>query len=930
MRRYIVILLTCIFGISLLAEGGGKVSDSFLVSSWTIENGLPQNSVLSLIQTSDGYIWFGTQSGLVRFDGASVRVYNRWNTAALKNDRILSLFEDKYGGLWIGTDGGGVCLKKGEKWTVFTMDQGLTHNTVRAIAGGDDGFLWIGTDNGLNRFKNGQIEPYTLDDGLSGPTITALCMGRDNTLWIGAATGGVNGLKADKFRVIPVHAGDGNETANAGPVTVLREDSAGVLWAGMEKGVFRLAKEGLVRAGGSSPVQSVSAMLHDRSGKIWIGTEGEGFYRYESKRFKRVVTRQQLPDYFIYSLLEDREGNIWLGTYTAGLIRLKPALVSTIGPERGLPGNRVQAVLQDQSGRLWAGLEREGVCIITGDRVSGRITAADGLSGNRVRCLRMDRDGTAWIGTESGLNRWRDGKIRVYTKADGLSGDAVSAIFRDGSGIMWVGARNGLNRRSPTDRSFEIYNRRSGLSNPYVRVITQDRRGRLLVGTRGGLFVLNEKTGRFKQMGDIRCDVQAIYEQSKGGLWLGTNGSGLIRVEESGDGKRVRFHFYTTAEGLPNNYIFSINEDSSGRLWMSSYRGIFFTGADIPLPGSGPLTTVLLDEKEGMAAAECSSAGLPSAWSSKEGKIYVATVKGIAVVEPKALTRLPPAPPAVIESVIADNRTIGPVKETRGEIVLPTETQVVEFYFTALSFASPTKTRFRYMLEGYDRTWKSVAARRQRTALYLNLPPGSYRFRVMAGGNGGNWDSGEAVFRFRVKGGFAGGMLVYVLLGVILGVVIMTSVWVLRRARLTGRRRTGERGENIPAVEALVEEKYKTSALQPETVDAVLPELTRLMEEDRVFLDPELSLKHLAQRLNVHYNYLSRIINQQLGQSFNDYINSFRIEEARKRLCDPAHSAKTVLEIAYDTGFYSKSVFNTAFKKFTGLTPSQYKKECKE
>lgn len=929
MQRYIVIILACIFGISLLAEDDGYRAGSYLVSSWTIENGLPQNSVLSLIQTADGYIWFGTQSGLVRFDGVSVRVFNRWNTEALKNDRILSLYQDKNGGLWIGTDGGGVCLRKDGKWTVFTMDQGLTHNTVRAITGDEDGFVWVGTDNGLNRFKEGKLEPYTIDDGLSGPTITALFPGRSNTLWIGTGTGGVSALKADKFRVIPVITNEEDNAANAGAVTVLHQDHSGMLWAGMEKGIFRLTKRGLVQVANSSMIQSISAFLEDRAGRIWIGTEGEGFYAFENNNFKRVNTRQQLPDYFIYSLLEDREGNIWLGTYTAGLIRLKPALVSSIGRENGLPENRVRVVSQDNKGRLWVGLEREGVAVFSGNRLTARITAAEGLSGNRVRGLWIDPYGTAWIAAESGLNRWKDNEVTVFSKDDGLSDDGVTAVFRDRSGVLWVGTRNGLNRRSRSDTSFDIYKQRSGLSNPFVRVIAQDRRGRLLVGTRGGLFVLDDKGGHFSELGDIKCDVLAIHEHSSGELWLGANGSGLIHVVEPEDGSRVQFQFYTTAEGLPNNYIFSINEDREGRLWMSSYRGIFALGPDIPEPGSGPLPVVLLDEKEGMAAAECSSAGQPSAWLTADSVLYAATVKGLAVVKLEALRHLPPAPPAVIESVIADNKVIRPVnsRHDAANLILPSQTQVVEFYFTALSFASPGKTRFRYMLEGYDRQWKSVTSHRQRTALYLNLPSGHYRFRVIAGGNGGKWDSKEAVFQFKVSGGFFKAILVYVLTGIILGVIIMTGLWLLRRSRLA-KQTVDNQDETVES--AVVEEKYKTSALQPETVEAVLPQLNRLMEVEQVYLDPDLSLKQLAQRLHVHYNYLSRIINESIGKSFNDYINSYRIREARKRLCDPVHSSRTVLEIAYDTGFYSKSVFNTAFKKFTGMTPSQYKKECKE
>jgi ligand-binding sensor domain-containing protein/AraC-like DNA-binding protein len=923
MRSDVALFLIFIyfFSAGLWSVGPGGASDSYLVRAWTIEDGLPQNSVLSLVQTKEGYIWFGTQSGLVRFDGVLVRVFNRWNTRVLKNDHILCLYEDSGGNVWAGTDGGGVCRLKDGRWTAFTIEQGLTHNTVRAITEDRDHFVWVGTDNGLNRIKDDRIERYTMDDGLSGPSVTALFPGRDGSLWIGTGSSGLNRLKDDKFRVIPVYRGDS--------VTVLHEDGSGALWMGTEKGVYRLGKSGLVQVAPGSPVQSVSSLLEDRGGGLWIGTEGEGLYRYEKNRFVRVTPRHQLPDYFIYSMLQDNEGNIWLGTYTAGLIRLKKAAVRTFTRENGLPENFIRAVTQDETGALWIGTDRSGVCGFREGRLTVTITAAGGLSGNRTRSLWRDRDGTLWIGTESGLNRWKEGTNRIYTTASGLSSNTVTVLFRDRSGSLWIGTDDGLNRWTQDEGSFDVYKQRSGLRDTNIRIIAEDGQGRLLVGTRGGLFMLDHESGRFmaigrsKREGRFDYDILALHEDRQGRLWLGTNGSGLILLEQK-NGQPVRHRFFTTAEGLPNNYIFSINEDSRGDLWMSSQRGIFRFPMAAPEPGETPPAIVLLDENEGMGSSQCSSSGYPSAWKAASGTFFIPTVKGIAMFDPETLIPLKTPPPVKIETVIADNQPVSPAIIKTGGLSLSPETQVVEFYFTALSYTSPGKTRFRYMLEGFDRDWNEMGPRQQRTALYLNLPPGGYRFRVMASGNGGAWNTEGAGFDFRITRPFyRQPLLVVFILALAAGVILALLV-----RRFKTRRAAGYQSSPGPPA---AEEKYKTSALQPETVEAVLPELTRLMEEEQAYLDPELSLKQLAHRLHVHYNYLSRIINEHQGKSFNDYINFYRIEEARKRLCDgaPAAAKKTVLEIAYDTGFYSKSVFNTAFKKFTGMTPSQYRKKCK-
>lgn len=923
----------CFFGSCFNLEASNLVvGDSrYIVTAWTIEDGLPQNSVLCLTQTRQGYIWFGTQSGLVRFDGMSIRIYNRWNTEGLKNDRVLSLYEDTGGSLWVGTDGGGLSrLKIKERaWTLYTTKQGLSNNTVRGIAGDNQDSLWIGTDNGLNHLevKTGKIKIYTVDDGLSGYSVTALAVSGDGTLWIGTSGTGLNRMKDNKFLPPPSQAALYGKT-----ILALHEDRPGSLWIGTDFGLYHLEKDEIQIHQAVTPLSdfSINAIMEDRSGSLWIGTDGEGLYRRQTQTnlFTAATTRQGLPDDFIHSLLEDQEGNLWIGTFTTGLVRLKFTSIRSITTANGLPENRIHAILRDNLGSLWVGTQRNGLSKIKIENNTSRViqtfTTAQGLPDNRVRTLYQDREENLWIGTRGGgLAKKENKKFQVFTDKDGLSANEITAIFQDKAGTLWVGTAHGLNHWK--NGTFAPYPQTPLLTTAHIRAIGEDHQGNLLVGTREGLFLIKEGT---TQLFAPDYDVLAFIGDSSGDLWIGTNGSGLMRFKQGNPGLRTIF---TTDNGLPNNYIFSITGDDRRNLWMSSYRGVFrvskkelsdFTdkkNQEVPF-----ITAVSFDEKEGMPSGECVMAGHPSAWKTrnqgKQSKLYIPTIKGIAVFDFGTPATLMPGvkplpPPVIIENVIVDNQSIIDLSSLP---ILSPQTQVVEFYFTAVNFTAPEKVRILYKLDGFDTQWQESSPQQKRMAFYLNLPAGDYSFNVAACSNSGVWNHQGARFEFRINTHFYKRPVFYLL--ILLGTALVGGLiyWLLYKQK---KIKSGKQEEERK------KEKYKTSALLPETVEEVLPKLTRLMEQEKVFLDPDLNLQKLSQQLHVHYNHLSRIINEHMGKSFNDYINSYRIEEAVKKLADPVESQKTILEIAYDTGFYSKSVFNTAFKKFTGMTPSQYKKK---
>jgi ligand-binding sensor domain-containing protein/AraC-like DNA-binding protein len=923
--------------LNVSASGFEKDRLPYIFKTWTTQEGLPQHSVLSLLQDKTGYIWFGTRSGLARFDGVEFRIYNRWNTPQLKSDSFTALYQDAHGVLWVGTGGGLSCLKSGltgGRWATYTTKDGLSDNNVTAICGSGD-ILWIGTANGLNRFKDGLFQVYTAEDDLWGNSITAILPRSGGGLWVGTGDNGLYMLKDGTYKPVSAEGAPARFEVTALCKKNNTGDGGGDnLWLGTENGLYYL-KDGKIL----DPVpedhplsgNAVRSLEMTGGGSLLVGTDGEGLYRHQNGGFQLIPLPPAIAGDFIYALREDRESNLWLGTYTGGLVRLTPARVETVfttvddaDPRRNR--DLVHTLMEDKNGALLVGTDGKGLVKINtvdpdGRRMPRPPRRVKGVQGARVTALYEDRESNLWVGTiGGGLTRLKNGTSRVFTTNEGLSSNRVTTVCEDDGGTLWVGTVRGLNR-------FEK-ERFILLPGPTLRIRTiapyrRDPRFRLWVGTDSGLKRLTRNGGRLEDFStpggeSFAHDILTFYvagnddNDDKGSLWVGANGGGLARINVK-TGEMTR---YTTDNGLPDNYIFSILEDDRGNLWMGSYKGVFqVSGSQLDDLGRGrisALTPLCFDERDGMMSSECVPGGQPSAWKTADGKLGFPTLKGIAFFDPSTIkiNRLPP--PVVIQEIYADNEPVN----TAEKKVFSRRKRVVEFYFTALSFTVPEKVKLRYKLEGFDTRWMDVAPRQKRAALYLNLGPGDYAFKVSACNNDGLWNDTGAVYAFTIARPFFQKPFFYLflVLGLAAGAAVLRFVYRKKRAIVTE-----------PVKE---EPKYKTSALLPETVDEVLPRLRQMMEKEKVYLDADLTLKKLAKPLNVHYNYLSQIINERMGKSFNDFINQYRIREAKAKLADPAERKKTILEIAYETGFYSKSVFNTAFKKFTGMTPSEFRRGC--
>jgi len=767
------------------------------IETWFAKDGLPQNSVHAIHEDEDGYLWFGTEEGLARFDGVQFTTATR-ALGMLRHNYVVLLSPALDGGFWIGTLNGGLAHYKDGRYTQRGQELGLTNNVVRAVHEDGRGGLWVGTvGGGLTLLQNGRATRYTRREGLSSDIVRGILGNPDGSLWV-ATSEGLDLLQNGKVTAFTTREG----LADNGVLSMHR-DRQGALWIGTLRGLSRLAEGRFTsfRHADGLPDGAVYAVRDDRAGNLWVGTEA-GLCRLRDGTFATLTSENGLSGDRIRSIYEDREGSLWVGTFGGGLSRLQDGKFTTFSTHEGLAHDAIGPVFEDRSGAIWVGTRGGGVSRYKNGTFVN-YTTANGLPSNLIESICEDRAGTIWFGTFGhGLVRYRNGAF-TSVPASGSDRTTVTSLHEDRNGNLWVGFNGGGAGRLK-DGGFTYFTTAEGLAHNMVRTIFEDRDGVLWFGTLGGGISRyeNDRFTSFSTRNGLPYDVIGpMYQDAQGSYWIGTYGGGLIRYRDG------VFRAITTRDGLFDDTIYSILEDTQGHFWMSSNRGISRVShlqldafADGKIPS---VATLAFGESDGMRSRECNG-NSPGAIQASDGRFWYSTLQGVAIIDPNhiAFNRRPP--PVVLERVLSDGKALPP----RGGVRVAPGRGGLEFHYTALSYLAPAQVRFRYRLEGFDRDW--VEAGTRRIAYYTNIPPGRYTFRVTACNNDGVWSASGASLAFRLAPHFYQTPGFF---GFLAGAVLLLGVWGHRSriGRLEARARALrlQVEERTRAKEALAESNRK-------------------------------------------------------------------------------------------------------------------------
>lgn len=738
-----VLLISHVF--LLQALDPHKPVRSYLHKSWTSDNGLPQNAVMAIQQTPDGYIWAGTQEGVVRFNGKTFEVFDRYNTPELIHNYVRTLLVDGAGVLWIGANNGGLTAYKDGVFTLVDTGKAAAGSQVSSICRYGAGAILVGTrGGGALLVRDGRVSRFNLPEGEGVNDILAVYKDRRNQTWIGTNGGGL--IKKDEttgeFTVY-----NREQDLPCRQINAIYEDSRGRLWIGTARRGVCLLEDGnftAINTGHGLSGNNVWAILEDRQGNIWFATHGNGLTRYRRGVFDVYDTGNGLGSDVAVALFEDREGTFWVGTEGGGLEQLKDRNFTVIDREAGLSHDMVFPILQDRYDAVYIGTQGGGVNILK----NGKITVLDkskGLNEDKMFSLYKDTDDVLWIGTfGGGLNRYKDGKFTAYTTADGLSNNFIWGMSADSDGALWVGTDGGgVNRFK--DGTFTVFNTQNGLPNDRVTVVFEDSRKNLWVGTYGGGLALIDGeniTVYNTENGLSNNHIYCIHEDETGVLWIGSSG-GLTRRKEG------VFSTVTRYNGLFDDRVYQILEDGRRDFWIGCNKGIYRVSRDRLndfCDGRIPqVTCTVYGKADGMKSEECNGVCQPAGCKTTDGRLWFPTLKGTVVIDPDNIKRNPLPPPVVIEKLLVDRRTIAP----RGEIHLPPGSDNIEIHYAGLSYIDPGKVKYRYILEGYNDTWIEAGTRRM--VFYANLKPGEYRFRVTACNNDGLWNETGISLPFTLK-----------------------------------------------------------------------------------------------------------------------------------------------------------------------------------
>lgn len=838
-------------------------SDSLTSKNWTIEDGLPVNAVNSITQDKNGFIWFTTYDGLVRFDGLNFRVYNHANTEVMPHNRTTHIHIQEGVGMWVVMEYVGVILIQDGKFYHFGPEQGMvssdithlfelsdyrmfftTHDGPFIFENGEikrfftgenelqeranhmleeeDGSIWMATHDGMFYFRDGE-EPvkYDVSDVPAENAFWRIGKDQDGTILAGTRNG-VYFFDGSRFKPVP-----GYEAVKGLDVFRMYLDEDLKLFSTV-RGIFQDRNGKLVKLpdNRTDPEEAYLKFYKDSGGQLWLTGDQGTLSIYKSGRIVPFDAIRGLKDIYYNEVFEDKEGNIWLSTNQNGLFRIKNTIVRTIGELEGLSGDNILGLYQDSEGIFWVGTRGNGLNKIDGNRITYYTlfnpNSSRSVASNIIHSITEDTLGNIWVGNyQQGIDIITPNGMKHIDLGRNPDVNDIRALYRDHEGTIWAGTYGGLVQVDQKGDDHKFFDKEDGITGMQIRYITQEDDNSYWIGTLDG-GISHYKEGEFinytHEKGLSSDNIRSVYvdEYEEGVVWVGTENNGLNRI------KNGSVHFVNMDDGLPDYNIHWITQDDNGWLWMSSNKGvikIFKKELNAYLDGEvESFRLIHFGRQDGMRNPEGNGSFQEAGIRTDNGKLWFSTQEGVAIFETTDEVKAQVFPKVIISEVVAKGENF-PTDSIRFDSDIDDFT----IYFHAVTFTNPEKTRFRYKMGELTTDWVEIGYDRE--VHFSDVSPGDYTFQVQATNSEGEWGEGAGVLLVTITPKYYQRVWFYIVL--LVGLVgLFTVISKFRFQRLIRKQEKleeviNEQTRQLRAEKTAIEEQKKVIEKQAQHLEEV-------------------------------------------------------------------------------------------------------------